>query len=35
MQVKDLALAVQLARELGVPGEGAVAEFFRRRATES
>ena len=35
MQVKDLALAVQLARELGVPGEGAVADFFQRRAAES
>ena len=35
MQVKDLALAVQLARELRVPGEGAVADFFQRRALES
>ncbi len=32
MQLKDLALAVQLARELGVPGGGAVADFFQRRA---
>ena len=35
MQIKDLALAVQLARELGVPGDGAIAAFFQRRAMES
>ena len=35
MQVKDLALAVQLARELGVEGEGAVADFFQRKALQS